>query len=41
MEMLHKEEKSTPFNTPHKRRNVELHCKGEALPRLVLRVARG
>jgi len=29
------------FDTPHKRRNIELHCKGEALPRLVLRVAGG
>ena len=41
MERIHKEEKSPPFNTHHTREDVELHCKGEALPRLVLRVAGG
>ena len=40
MEWLHKEEERPPFKTHHTR-DVELHCKGEALPRLVLRVAEG
>ena len=41
LERLHKEEESPLFNTHHHHVELVLHCKGEALPRLVLRVAGG
>ena len=38
---LYKEEESPPLNTIHHHVELLLHCKGEALPRLVFRVVGG